>query len=140
MRRGSPEQKEQVSPFKKIPATWRGFFFCTLFDQQALFELQVGGDIGGLIADIDDHAGLGAAGLFDIFNQGVIDRHLGGVGGICIFRVVWIFFILPLNNTLDMIVYSYPISWVLTGLLYIIYYFKKRQQFPDTDEPDEAQA
>ena len=61
-------------------------------------------------------------------------------GGICIFRVVWIFFILPLNNTLDMIVYSYPISWVLTGLLYIIYYFKKRQQFPDTDEPDEAQA
>ena len=51
-----------------------------------------------------------------------------------------IFFILPLNNTLDMIVYSYPISWVLTGLLYIIYYFKKRQQFPDTDEPDEAQA
>ena len=61
-------------------------------------------------------------------------------GGICIFRVVWIFFILPLNNTLDMIVYSYPISWVLTGLLYIIYYFKKRQQFPDTDEPDEVQA
>ena len=39
-----------------------------------------------------------------------------------------------------MIVYSYPISWVLTGLLYIIYYFKKRQQFPDTDEPDEVQA
>ena len=61
-------------------------------------------------------------------------------GGICIFRVVWIFFILPLNNTLDMIVYSYPISWVLTGLLYIIYYFKKRQQFPDADEPDEVQA
>ena len=47
-------------------------------------------------------------------------------------------FILPLNNTLEMIVYSYPISWILTGLLYVLYYFKKRQQFPDTDEPTEA--
>lgn len=59
-------------------------------------------------------------------------------GGICAFRVIWILFILPLNNTLEMIVYSYPISWILTGLLYVLYYFKKRQQFPDTDEPTEA--
>ena len=52
-----------------------------LFHQQALFQLQVGCDIGGLIADIDDHAGLCTARLFDIFNKGVVDRHLRGVGG-----------------------------------------------------------
>ena len=59
--------------------------------------------------------------------------------GICVFRVIWILFVLPFNNTLDMIIYSYPISWILTGLLYIVYYYRKKQQFPDTDEPDNAQ-
>ena len=52
-------------------------------------------------------------------------------GGICIFRVVWIFFILPLNNTLDMIVYSYPISWVLTFMAEFAAFlvlFKKSKQ------------
>lgn len=59
--------------------------------------------------------------------------------GICVFRVIWILFVLPFNNTLDMIIYSYPISWILTGLLYIVYYYRKKRQFPDTDEPDNAQ-
>jgi len=55
-------------------------------------------------------------------------------GGICVFRVIWIVFVLPLNRTLNMIVYSYPISWALTAVLFIIYYWKRVQQLPDTDE------
>ena len=35
---------------------------------------------------------------------------------------------------IDTILYSYPISWTLTALLFIFYYRKKCQQFPDSDE------
>lgn len=43
---------------------------------------------------------------------------------ICVFRVVWVLFILPLNNTLDMICFSYPISWCMGSLAFLIYYKK----------------
>ena len=52
--------------------------FC-LVDGQPLFQLEVRGDIGGLVADIDDHAGLGAARLFHIFDEGVVHRNLRGL-------------------------------------------------------------
>lgn len=44
--------------------------------------------------------------------------------GICAFRVLWVIFILPMNHTFEMINYSYPISWVLTSLLFLVYYMK----------------
>ncbi len=53
--------------------------------------------------------------------------------GICVFRVVWILFVLPLNNTLITAIISYPISWALTAIIFTIYYmsgiwFKKSVQ------------
>lgn len=42
--------------------------------------------------------------------------------GICAFRVVWILFVLPLNNTLETALYSYPLSWALTAIAFILYY------------------
>ena len=42
--------------------------------------------------------------------------------GICVFRIVWIFFVLPLNNTLITAIISYPISWALTAVIFICYY------------------
>ncbi len=42
--------------------------------------------------------------------------------GICIFRVVWIIFVLPLHNTLQVALYSYPISWVATAGAFLVYY------------------
>lgn len=43
---------------------------------------------------------------------------------ICVFRVVWIEWILPLNNTLDMICFSYPVSWCIGTVAFLIYYKK----------------
>lgn len=42
--------------------------------------------------------------------------------GVCIFRVVWLFTAVPLNNNIITIVLSYPISWILTSIVMIIYY------------------
>ncbi len=43
---------------------------------------------------------------------------------ICLFRVVWVVWILPLHNTLDMICLSYPISWCIGTVAFLIYYKK----------------
>ena len=42
--------------------------------------------------------------------------------GTCVFRIVWLMLFLPLNNTLDMVLWSYPLSWTLTALIYVLYY------------------
>lgn len=43
---------------------------------------------------------------------------------ICVFRVVWILWVLPLHNTLFMICLSYPISWIMGTIAFFIYYKK----------------
>ncbi len=43
-------------------------------------------------------------------------------GGVCVLRVVWVLVVLPLNHTLGTLMISYPVSWVLTSILFIIYY------------------
>lgn len=47
-------------------------------------------------------------------------------GGVCALRIVWIFAVLPLNNTLDTLLYSYPVTWAITTALFLIYYFVGR--------------
>ena len=44
--------------------------------------------------------------------------------GICVLRVAWILVVLPVHHTLDIVLYSYPITWILTSILFIIYYLK----------------
>ncbi len=44
--------------------------------------------------------------------------------GVCLLRVVWILVIVPMNATIEMVLYSYPITWILTSTLFIIYYFR----------------
>lgn len=43
--------------------------------------------------------------------------------GVCLLRVVWIAFALPLRNDITTVVYSYPITWTVTSIMFIIYYF-----------------
>ena len=45
-------------------------------------------------------------------------------GGVCVLRVLWVFFALPLHRTIDMVIVSYPITWTLTSLLFIAYYLQ----------------
>ena len=55
-------------------------------------------------------------------------------GGVCVLRILWMMFVVPLKPVIDTIIYSYPISWTLTALVVIFYYRKKCAQIPDTDE------
>lgn len=52
------------------------------------------------------------------------------VGGICVLRVIWIFFVVPFYPTLTTTLLNYLISWILTSALFIIYYLyrMKKQQ------------
>ena len=50
--------------------------------------------------------------------------------GACVFRIVWIYAILPMHNTLEMLFYSYPVSWLLTGGTHLICYFIHLKRFP----------
>ena len=34
------------------------------------------------------------------------------ITGICLFRIAWVYYILPLNKTLGMLIVSYPVSWI----------------------------
>ncbi len=55
-------------------------------------------------------------------------------GGVCVLRILWVWFVVPFKPVIDTIIYSYPISWTLTALMFIFYYKRKCAQIPDTDE------
>jgi putative MATE family efflux protein len=44
--------------------------------------------------------------------------------GVCVLRVIWIFVAVPQWHTIQMVAYSYPVTWVITSLLFILYYWK----------------
>lgn len=45
------------------------------------------------------------------------------IGGICVFRVIWIMTAFAKWHTLEMIYVSYPISWVITALTNIVLFY-----------------
>jgi len=42
--------------------------------------------------------------------------------GICLLRVVWLYVVVPLNPVLATTLISYPVTWVLTAMVFILYY------------------
>ena len=52
-------------------------------------------------------------------------------GGVCLIRIAWMFGVFPVYSGIKTIMLSYPVSWGITAVLFIIYYFKK---FPKTEE------
>jgi putative MATE family efflux protein len=46
--------------------------------------------------------------------------------GVCLLRVLWISFVVPKYHRLEMVLYSYPITWVITSAMYVVYYFRGR--------------
>lgn len=42
--------------------------------------------------------------------------------GTVVFRVVWLLWALPLNTTLDMVLVVYPVTWAMTGAMFVVYY------------------
>ncbi len=45
--------------------------------------------------------------------------------GICGFRVLWSIFVVPMKPSMATISWSYPFSWILTSLCFIVYYLYK---------------
>ena len=45
-------------------------------------------------------------------------------GGVCVLRVAWVVVVLSHYPAVETILVSYPISWGITSLLYLIYYFR----------------
>lgn len=43
--------------------------------------------------------------------------------GVCLLRVLWIIGALKIQPTISAIIFSYPITWIITSILFICYYF-----------------
>lgn len=52
--------------------------------------------------------------------------------GTCASRILWVLLVVPQNPTMEMIIGSYPVSWAMTSLFFIVYYhmFKARHLPP----------
>lgn len=46
-------------------------------------------------------------------------------GSICVLRIIWILFLVPLRPTLSFTLLNYPVSWILSAVLFVIYYLWK---------------
>lgn len=41
--------------------------------------------------------------------------------GVCALRVVWLLTVVPFHRTIRMIVFSYPLTWVVTSIFFLVY-------------------
>ena len=53
---------------------------------------------------------------------------MASIFGVCVLRVVWIYTIFPLDRTFFMLFLSYPVTWLVTGLIELVcfYFIRKR--------------
>lgn len=42
--------------------------------------------------------------------------------GVCVLRIVWIVAAVPFHRTIKMVVFSYPLTWITTTILFVIYF------------------
>lgn len=48
------------------------------------------------------------------------------VFGVCLLRIVWLFTVVPLKNDIITVISSYPITWIITSIMFWIYYFSEK--------------
>ena len=84
-------------------------------------------------------------GIMEIFSgtlrgMGVtLQPMLVSVMGACVFRIAWVYLVLPLTGTLETLYLSYPISWILTGGTHLLFCLLMFRRFP-VDREQEAQS
>ena len=44
------------------------------------------------------------------------------LGGICVIRVLWVMFAVPMKQDIYTIMFSYPLTWTVTSGLFVGYY------------------
>ena len=55
--------------------------------------------------------------------------------GACVFRIIWIYTIFAQYHTIEVLMLSYPISWILTTIAHYISYVIVRRKYPKEDMP-----
>lgn len=48
--------------------------------------------------------------------------------GICVLRIVWLAVALKVSPTISAIIFSYPVTWILTAVIFIGYYYYKHKK------------
>ena len=48
--------------------------------------------------------------------------------GVCIFRIIYLGILMPIHHSLDVLCIMYPVSWALTGIMYLIYYPRRMRK------------
>ena len=48
--------------------------------------------------------------------------------GTCLFRIIWMFTVVPELPGLLPIIILYPITWILTSAMLLIYYFSRKKR------------
>ncbi len=44
--------------------------------------------------------------------------------GVCGLRIVWLLLVVPFFPTLEMVAANYPVTWIITAVVFIVYYFR----------------
>ena len=60
------------------------------------------------------------------------------IAGICGLRVVWLYTIFVAYRSWEMLLFSYPVTWVITGGIHLICYYFIQRKFPKEDLPRDA--
>ena len=63
-------------------------------------------------------------GMSDVFAPALIT-----MGGVCCIRIPWVLFVVPINNSMEALMLSYPMAWSATALLLVPYYFYKKKLY-----------
>ena len=45
--------------------------------------------------------------------------------GVCLFRIIWLAVVMKVSPTIPAIIYSYPVTWTVSALGFIVYYIRK---------------
>lgn len=51
-------------------------------------------------------------------------------GGVCLLRLLWIAVMVPMRREINTIIFSYPMSWAITALMFIFYYIYRKRRWP----------
>ncbi|MEF9945743.1 MAG: MATE family efflux transporter [Lachnospiraceae bacterium] len=50
--------------------------------------------------------------------------------GICLLRIVWVAVLTPLRPEISTIIFSYPVTWIVAAVLFILYYVYRIRRMP----------
>lgn len=52
--------------------------------------------------------------------------------GVCGLRLAWIFIVIPKHPTMKVVIMNYPVTWTVTSILFLVYYYYQKKRSLDT--------